>query len=688
MLLVTLVASILFLPPLLVPSVAADAAAAAAYVSNIGFAVQATDYFAGGQAPSPILHYWSLGVEEQFYLFWPALLLLVAGRPAGRGLRIALTVVAVSIASFGLALWLTSANAPWAFFSLPTRAWELGLGAMLAVAGTRLRSIPTVAAAFAGWAGLALIVLAAFVVDDSVPFPGVAALLPTVGAALVVVAGVRSTRFGPARLLGTAIPRFLGRISYSLYLWHWPILVVPAVALDAPLPLWARAALVVAAVVLAAATQRLVEEPVRRGRLVGIRPRRNLAMAGALTLVVAVVSVSVGAISAASLRGNVSAGTPSASAESLDTILNALASEAPASSPVTAGGAGGLAASAPGSGAPSPRSSQTAGSTGPSRAAPASTPGGAASVAPRPGASPSGPLSSAPTVADARPPTPDGPVPTNLQPSIADARKDYAAPYLDGCHAQMDGHASTGACLYGDLASTTTVVLFGDSHALAWFPAVERVADLEGWRFLSLTMSTCSPADIHIYVRDWKRISNECDAWRARAIDRLVAERPSLILVAGTRGFALADDSGTVLTEDARTRAWEAGMQRTLSRLVPAAGDVILLADVPLSRVDPPVCLSQHPNSVLACATQVADATDPTWLNEERRAAGRAGAGFIDPSLWVCPSSPCPVVLGRYLVYRDPGHMTATFAQALGGRLGTAIARDLARPRPKPAPSP
>jgi peptidoglycan/LPS O-acetylase OafA/YrhL len=674
-LLVTLVASILFLPPLLVPSVAADAAAAAAYVSNIGFALQATDYFAGGQAPSPILHYWSLGVEEQFYLFWPALLLLVAGRPAGRGWRVALSVVAVSIASFGLALWLTSANAPWAFFSLPTRAWELGLGAMLAVAGARLRLVPASAAAAAGWLGLAMIVLAAVVVDDSVPFPGLAALLPTVGAALVVVAGVRSTRYGPARLLGTAVPRFLGRISYSLYLWHWPVLVIPAVALEAPLPLWARAGLVVVAIVLATGTQWLIEDPVRRGRLVGTVPRRNLAMAGALTLTVALVAVSVGAISAAGLRGSAGAAAPAASAESLDTILNALASETPARGPATAGTPSAQPArgsSTPSSAAPS----QAAASSGPSRATRAG-----------PGPSPTAAPSTAPAAA-LRPQTPDGPVPANLQPSLADARRDYAAPYLDGCHTQMDGHGTTGTCLYGDLASKTTVVLFGDSHALAWFPAVQRVADRQGWRFLSLTMSTCSPADIHIYVRVWKRISTECDAWRDQTIDRLVSERPSIILVAGTRGFALADDSGTILTGDARTQAWEAGMQRTLSRLVPAADNVIVLGDVPVSRVDPPVCLSQHPNSVLACATQVADATDPTWLNEERRAADRAGAGFIDPSLWVCPSNPCPVVLGPFLVYRDPGHLTATFSQALGGRLGIAIARDVARTRAGSDPAP
>jgi SGNH domain (fused to AT3 domains) len=280
---------------------------------------------------------------------------------------------------------------------------------------------------------------------------------------------------------------------------------------------------------------------------------------------------------------------------------------------------------------------------------------------------------SQPTVPVVRPPTPDGPVPANLQPTLANARQDYPQPYLDGCHTGENGKASIGTCLYGNLNSTTTIALFGDSHALAWFPAVERIAELQGWRLLSLTMSACSPADIRIWIPAWKRVSTECTKWREHAINRLVKERPAIILVAGTRGFELADSSGNVLSGDARTRAWEVGMQHTLARLIPAAGRVILIADTPLSRVDPPVCLAQHPTSVLACATPVAYAINQTWLGEEQRAAGQAGAGFIDPSLWVCPSSPCPVVLGHFLIFRNPGHLTATFAATLARRLDRAI---------------
>jgi peptidoglycan/LPS O-acetylase OafA/YrhL len=243
-LLVTVIGTAMFMPPLRVPDVAGDAASAALYVSNIHFAVQATDYLQADLAPSPILHFWSLSVEEQFYLFWPALVLLVVRLARGRedfGRWIAMVAGVIVVASFGIAIWLTEANAPWAFFSLMTRAWELGLGAFLAIGATQLARIPDRPAALTAWLGLVLIGLAGVLLDTATPFPGTAALMPTVGSALVIAGGFRPSALAPGRWLSKAIPRFLGRISYSLYLWHWPLLVIPAAALDSKLPWWARA---------------------------------------------------------------------------------------------------------------------------------------------------------------------------------------------------------------------------------------------------------------------------------------------------------------------------------------------------------------------------------------------------------------------------------------------------------------
>ncbi len=283
----------------------------------------------------------------------------------------------------------------------------------------------------------------------------------------------------------------------------------------------------------------------------------------------------------------------------------------------------------------------------------------------------------------AQPPPPatvDRPVPADLRPTLAEAAHDYPAPYLDRCHVQHDGRISpTASCFYGDLESPTTIVLFGDSHALSWFPAALRVAKAHGWRLQVLTMSTCTPADIPAWNPALARVTVECAAWRQRTLRLIEAEGPAIVLVAGTRGFATVDASRTVLAGDARTDAWRAGMRRTLDTLVAAAGTVIVLGDVPLAAQDPPPCLAAHPTSVLACATPFSVAVDTVWRAVEEGSAAASGAGFVDPTAWVCPTVPCPVVIGNVLVFRDHGHLTSVFVSTLGGRLDAAIVADLRR---------
>jgi peptidoglycan/LPS O-acetylase OafA/YrhL len=650
----TLAASALLLPPLLVGDVARDVASAALYVSNVGFALQATDYFASELPPSPVLHYWSLGVEEQFYICWPALLLLVgvAGRGTVRVRRLALLIAGVAVASLALSVWLTGISAPWAFFSLPTRAWQLALGAIIVVAADRVAPVPAGTRGVAGWIGLALIGVGAVAITDWVPYPGFAALLPSIGAALVIAAG---GAVGPAAILATTPLRFVGRISYSLYLWHWPVLVIPAIVAGASLDLEARVALVGLAILLATITQRFVEEPFRHGRIFGTLPRRTLAFAGALSLFVTSAALSVGLATGAGLSGPEGPPGPAANDQTVASALSALSSPGPAHAAMRSR----RYAVAP-TASHASRKGRATGSTA------ASTTRSASSAA---------------TTTDdpiARPPTPDGAVPANLQPSLTDARNDFPVPYLDGCSTNMNGASGGGACVYGRLNSRTTVALFGDSHALAWFPALARIADQKGWRLVAVTMSTCPPPSMPIYVSGWQRLSSECARWRESALQRIVALHADVVVLTGSRWFATTDESGTeVLTGPPRSQAWSRGMAGTLARIVPASGRVIVIAATPSAAVDPPVCLSQHRSSVLACATDVDKAINPSWIATEKAAADAGGAGFIDPQAWVCPSSPCPVTLGNLLIYRDRTHMTPEFAAALAGPLGEAILADL-----------
>ena len=290
---VTTVASYLVLSSLRFPGVAGDAASAALYVSNVRFAANAIDYLGAEAAPSPVLHFWSLSVEEQYYLFWPLIVVVSLRLVALR--RIGLLIGAMIVLSFGLALVWTDLAAPWAFFSLPTRAWELGVGALIAVGLLRLpRGTPHVLASVAVWAGLALIAAGVVVIGPGTPYPGTAALIPVVGTALVIVGGgAASPR--PSRLLAMRVPRWVGRISYSLYLWHWPILVLVPLALGVE-SLALNLALVGVAVVIAAASTELIEVPIRSGRALPLPPRASLVVAGAASIVVAVGAIAAGAI--------------------------------------------------------------------------------------------------------------------------------------------------------------------------------------------------------------------------------------------------------------------------------------------------------------------------------------------------------------------------------------------------------
>ncbi|HEY6014971.1 MAG TPA: acyltransferase, partial [Candidatus Limnocylindrales bacterium] len=295
---VTVLLAAVFLAPLQVPGIAQDGAASALSIGNIRFAVQSTDYFAETDV-SPFRHFWSLGVEEQFYLVWPGLLIVALGSLRSR-LRVGILMVGLLAASLAFAVWLTDVIEPWAFYSLPSRVWQLALGGLLATMLAGGRQLPRWVAAPIGWAGLGLLAAAFAVIDPASPYPGLWALLPAGGAAALIVAGGRG--LGTAQLLGWRPLRFIGRISYSLYLWHWPILTLPALALGQELSLEVRLGLAAASIAVGAVSWRLIEEPFWHGSLSTFRPRPVLATAVATAIAVAVLAVGIGEDSLAQVR--------------------------------------------------------------------------------------------------------------------------------------------------------------------------------------------------------------------------------------------------------------------------------------------------------------------------------------------------------------------------------------------------
>ena len=268
------------LPAITRDALGRDLFAASTYISNYLFAWWENDYQNLDATPSPFIHYWSLAVEEQFYVVWPIFILLLSRygkRAVFRG------IAAVTFLSLLLSIYQTQTSPIWAFYSLPTRAWELGFGALLLFVRDTFwknRFIP--------WFGVIGIALASFRFDEKTAFPGINALLPVVSTA-VLIGSISIWPRAFNDLSNNRISQWLGSISYPLYLWHWPALVLPSSALGRPLRIRERIFCIILTIILAHFTSKYIEQPIRHKKIAGEKIYQFFAATTVLSLVAGVI---------------------------------------------------------------------------------------------------------------------------------------------------------------------------------------------------------------------------------------------------------------------------------------------------------------------------------------------------------------------------------------------------------------
>ena len=629
---VTMIASALVLPPLQVKSVMLDGIFSALYVSNYWFIASGVNYF-GNRLASPFQHYWSLGVEEQFYLFWPFLILGTAWilrrtRHVSRAEASAFkrpylwVLVAVAALSFGLSIFTTFVVPPVAFFSLPTRAWQLAAGGLVALTAANWQRLSRTAASIVGWTGLALILVTCIQLHHTTPYPGIAAIAPTLGTVLVIGAGCALPTQGAGRVLCLAPMAAIGRVSYSWYLWHWPLVILVPVFMGQPMGVPFKLALMIIAYGLAILTQRFIENPLRFADRIRNSAKASLGLGGVAT----VIAVCVGLVIWTATPDPVGPGPAAAP------MVITVPPVPPPGSPIAEYDA-----------AVRDVFDQV-------QAAVAASAGMQV-------------------------------VPLNLTPPLTSQTDQMKAMLKTGC-LLLPMQDTPPECIAGDTASATTVALIGDSRAAMLIPAFEDIATQRHWRLQMLAKAACPITELPVagpWINPFAEQFQRCAVWRGHVMERLRADPPQLVVISSARGYGAGGFGLFNPDFKAYDDAWIATLKVLVEQLRGLGSTVLMIGpnqDPPTPST--PTCLSAHLRDVTVCSAK-RDTTPDPGVAAEREAVLAAGGQWADVTELFCTANICPVIVGNTMVYYD-AHITDEYARQIAPALGALADRALAAP--------